>query len=104
MNWLVQFFFPRRLHRLAYFLRGVTMDIGTAFLYANNNMMNPRYFWFLLIGLLLYSLFYILLPRMRDIGMSGWWLIFLFIPVLNVVLGLILLFRAPKYRLSEFND
>jgi len=104
MNWLVEFLFPRRLHRLAYFLRGVAVDIVTACLYDNNSTMNPRYFWILAMALMIYTLFFILLPRIRDVGMSGWWLAFCFIPIANIALGIILLFRAPEYRYGAVAD
>jgi uncharacterized membrane protein YhaH (DUF805 family) len=101
MNWLVEFLFPHRLHRLAYFLRSVVTEIMPAFLYFINLETNPQYFWGLYITLLVYSVFFVVLPRIRDVGMSGWWLLVLFIPFANGVLGIILLFRAPNYGFGE---
>ena len=94
MRGLSEFIFPRRLHRLAYFLRLMTGNIGMYILYSCNTSMDLSY-WGFIIALFIYELFFIALPRARDIGMSGWWLLGFFIPVANVVLGLILLFRAP---------
>ena len=99
-HWLIEFIFPSRLHRLAYFLRLTASNILTAFLYANNWLMNPLFLVCFIILMVIYCLFFIVLPRSRDIGMKGWWLLLCFIPGANVVLGLILLFRAPKYHLG----
>ena len=101
MHWLIEFIFPRRLHRLAYFLRGVAADIITAFLYANSTTMNPGHWWVSVIVLFIYGLFFIALPRIHDVGMSGWWLLAGLIPVANIVLGIILLFRAPEYHFGR---
>jgi hypothetical protein len=53
-----------------------------------------------LILLIIYDLLFIVLPRMRDVGMSAWWLLVMFIPVANVVFGIILLFRPPSLLVS----
>ncbi len=95
MNGFVEFIFPRRLHRLGYFLRGVALDIVTGILYASSTTYNPRFWWPSVIVLFIYGLFFIVLPRIRDAGMSAWWLAVAFIPVANIVLGILLLFRAP---------
>jgi uncharacterized membrane protein YhaH (DUF805 family) len=83
------------LHRLAYFLRGVALDIVTGILYASSTTYNPRFWWPSVIVLLIYGLYFIVLPRIRDAGMSGWWLLMTFIPVADIVFGIILLLRAP---------
>ena len=104
MRWLIEFIFPRRLHRLAYFLRGILADIVTYFLYSCGTTMHPPYWWVSVIALSVYGLFFIVLPRIRDIRMSGWWLLVCFIPVANIVLGIILLFRAPALLTSPGPD
>lgn len=48
-----------------------------------------------MIALLLYGIFFIVLPRIRDIGLSGWWLFLIFVPAVDIVFSIILLFRAP---------
>ncbi len=95
MHWLIDFIFPRRLHRLAYFLRGAALDIITGFLYASSTTFQPRYWWPAVIAFAIYGLFFIILPRIRDVGMSGWLLLVTLIPVADVIFGIILLFRAP---------
>jgi uncharacterized membrane protein YhaH (DUF805 family) len=103
MNWLVEFIFPRRLHRLSFFVRAVFCDILTPFLFMINPETNPRYFWGFDIALVVYSLFFIALPRIRDLKMSGWWLLVFIIPVINVPLLIILLFRAPNFRSGAYS-
>ncbi|MCX6879469.1 MAG: DUF805 domain-containing protein [Verrucomicrobia bacterium] len=100
MQWLIELIFPGRLHRLAYFLRGLLADIVMLSLYTNDTTMAPLYWWSAVLGLLLYLLFFIVLPRMRDVGMNGWWLLVAFVPVVNIGLAIILLFRAPQLHLG----
>lgn len=91
---MIEILFPRRLHRLGYLFRGLAADGLTYFLYSCSTTMNHKVWWASVIGLSVYSLFFIVLPRIRDIGMSAWWLLTVFIPVVNIVFGIILLFRA----------
>jgi len=99
-NWLLEFLFPTRLHRLAYFLRATVTNCGTVVLYVYSEQIPNRYMIAAFVVLALYQIVYIVRPRLRDIGMSLWWLLALFIPVVNAVLALILLFRAPRYDLE----
>ena len=96
MHSLIEFIFPGRLHRLAYFLRGATTDIFGCFVYAFSGT-NTSSIWLvsLLVILCVYQLFFIILPRIRDIGMGSWWLLLTLVPGVDVVFGIILLFRAP---------
>jgi uncharacterized membrane protein YhaH (DUF805 family) len=98
MNWLLEFLFPRRLHRLAYFIRGLMTDLVMVMFYAIGNTMDSCTIITGLITLAAYQAFFILIPRLRDIDMSSWWVLLFFVPVANVVLGLILLFRAPSFQ------
>ena len=97
MNDLVEFIFPRRLHRFAYFVRIILLNTATYFLYSCSTTMNPPLFWISAIAILVYGIMFVVLPRIRDLGMSGWWLLGAFVPLLNIWLGLILLFRAQSY-------
>ena len=96
MRSLIEFIFPLRLHRLAYFLRAVATDVLAGFIYAFSGT-NASSIWLVLLILALaaYQLFFIILPRIRDIGMNNWWLLLILVPVIDVVFGIILLFRAP---------
>jgi uncharacterized membrane protein YhaH (DUF805 family) len=101
MNAFIEFIFPRRLHRLDYFIRVILTNGATYSLYSCSTTMNPGLFWISTIALLIYAFLFIGLPRIRDIGMSGWWLLVIFIPFVNIWLGLILLFRAPSYVVNK---
>jgi uncharacterized membrane protein YhaH (DUF805 family) len=96
MEWLVAFLFPRRLHRLGYFLRLTATNVLSVSLYAGTITPDAPYWWIAFVVVLLYALFFVLLPRLRDVGMRGWWLSLAFVPIVNIVLGIILLFRAPE--------
>jgi hypothetical protein len=97
MNGFVEFIFPRRLHRLAYFIRLMLSNVVIYSLYSCSTTINPQLFWMAVAGLSIYAFFFIGLPRIRDLNMSGWWLLVLFIPVVDIWLGLIMLLRAPAY-------
>lgn len=49
----------------------------------------------LIATLVVYQLWFIVLPRIRDVGMRSRWLVLVLIPGANVLFGIILLFRAP---------
>jgi uncharacterized membrane protein YhaH (DUF805 family) len=92
---MIEFIFPYRLHRLAYFIRGMVADAVTYFLYSCSTTMDSTVWWGSIIALWIYGIIFITLPRVRDLGMSGWWLLVTFVPVADFVFGIILLLRAP---------
>jgi hypothetical protein len=100
---MIEFIFPRRLHRLAYFLRGLAFDVVTGILYSCSTTMNAKIWWALVTILTIYGIFFIILPRIRDVGMSGWWILATLVPVADVVLAIILLFRRSA-NLSDQPD
>ena len=101
MNWLLEFLFPRRLHRLAYFLRLVASNIAVGFFYFVGSATNTGYWGLAVLAIWIYATFFILLPRIRDIGMSKWWLLITLIPFINDFFGIILLFRAAPILRSQ---
>ena len=104
MRLLIDFIFPRQLHRVAYFLRLTAVNILSAFLYADSTTMDPRFWWSAVFVVAVYGLFFVLLPRLRDAGMSGWWLIAACIPFVAILLGIILLFRPPEYHYATATE
>ncbi len=101
MRSLIEFFFPRRLHRLAYFLRLLASNIGFGLILATSSPLEQLLPALGFLTLAIYQVFFIGLPRLRDTGMSGWWILSAFVPVAYVFLSIILLFRAPEYRFER---
>jgi len=95
MREIVEFIFPLRLHRLAYFFRGSIVEIITSFLSTYGATDDFRYWWIPAAILSVYEAFFVVLPRIRDVEMSGWWLLACLVPFVGVALGIILLFRRP---------
>ena len=73
------------------------MDIVSGVFYVNCNPVHSHGWWAALLAVVLYQIFFIILPRIRDLEMSAWWILLIFVPLADIVLGLILLFRAPVY-------
>ena len=84
-----EFLFPNRLHRLAYFLRLAAVNIFCAFLYSCSTIVEPRIWWSLIGTIFVYGNFFIVLPRLRDVGMSAWWLLAGLVPGLDFIIGII---------------
>jgi hypothetical protein len=99
---IIGFLFPKRLHRLAYFLRLVVFNCCLVLILAYRHANDVGIIASVVVSL--YAIFFILLPRIRDIGMNGWWLIVSLVPVANVLLGIILLFRAPAFDFAATTD
>src|SRR5579859_2124614 len=100
---MIEFIFPYRLHRLAYLVRVLATNFVTYFLYSCSTTTDSRIWWASFIILTFYALFFIVLPRIRDIGMSGWWLLLTLVPIADGVFGIILLFRAPALLSHKTN-
>jgi uncharacterized membrane protein YhaH (DUF805 family) len=101
MRSLIEFIFPRRLHRVAYFLRLLASNIGFGLIFATSSPLEQLVPFLGFATLAIYQVLFIGLPRLRDTGMSGWWILLAFIPVIYVFLSIILLFRAPEYHFER---
>jgi hypothetical protein len=99
--WLVDFVFPYRLHRLAYFFRCCFLNAVAAVFYADCGPIHSNYWWAAIGVIPIYELFFVILPRVRDIRLNAWWVLICFVPVADIVFGVILLFRAPVYLRNE---
>ena len=108
MRRLITFLFPDRVGRLGYLTRGLVWLVVACVADAGQPPdglfrrvgVSDAYFC-VLIGLMLYFLFAVLMPRNRDIGWRGAMHLLFFIPLLNVILALGLLFIPGKARVSE---
>jgi uncharacterized membrane protein YhaH (DUF805 family) len=95
MRWLIEFIFPRRLHRIAYLLRVLLIDGLASVLSGIGSDIYSPYFLGGLVVITLYEFFFVCLPRARDLEINGWWLLLFLVPGADIVLGTILLLRAP---------
>jgi uncharacterized membrane protein YhaH (DUF805 family) len=101
MRWLIEFLFPKRLHRFGYIWRILATNLGVAIIIASGSPMEQPVPALLLLALFVYQLLFVLLPRARDTGMSGWWVLLSLVPIVYVFLTIILVFRAPEYHFSH---
>ena len=95
--------FPARLNRIQYFVRVVILDVCAWLLYAAWPSTNPSTVWVRLLlicfgglAVAIYGLFFILLPRVTDAGMSSWWIVLGLFPFIVPLFQLILLFIPTK--------
>src|SRR4051812_48071304 len=96
----IDFVFPKRLARLSYFLRalacyGAYLPIRDAVRSGHLPELSVA------LVLVAYLMCFVILPRLRDVGMSAWWLAITPVPVANIFLSAILLFRRTNIRRSE---
>jgi uncharacterized membrane protein YhaH (DUF805 family) len=104
MRWLIDFLFPKRLHRLGYVWRILTTNMVGGAIVATTSPMEHLSPMLGLVALCVYQLIFILLPRVRDTGMSGWWVLLGVVPIVYVCLTIILVFRAPEYHFGHASD
>jgi hypothetical protein len=101
MSRLTQLVFPRRIGRMNFIPRVVLLIVATQFFYESVRFSArpwPAFAWSLGAGFLTaYSLLFVFLPRLRDAGMSDWWLIVALFPLLNLPLALLLAFQEPRH-------
>jgi uncharacterized membrane protein YhaH (DUF805 family) len=97
------FFFPSRLHRLGYLIRVVILDICLWLLYTGRPSDDPAVAWTRLLlvsvvglALAIYGIFFVLLPRLVDAGMSGWWVLLGLFPFIGPLFQLVLVFVPTK--------
>ena len=108
-----EFLFPTRIPSGQFSRCFVVCMIATQFLYAYVPLSPsvhsaPSVLVWLIAALLVgvYALFFVFLPRLRDARMSEWWLLVALLPFANLLLALVLLFRAPatRYAFTFFHD
>jgi uncharacterized membrane protein YhaH (DUF805 family) len=99
----VHLLFPARLSRVQYVVRVVLLDVCVWLLYTAWPSANPSTVWVRLLlicfgglALAVYGLFFVLLPRVTDAGMSSWWIVVGLFPFIGPLFQLILLFIPTK--------
>lgn len=101
MRWLADFILPKRLHRFGYIWRILATNLGVGMIIASSSSTEHPVAALLLLALFVYQLLFVLLPRARDTGMSGWWVLLSLVPIVYIFLAIILVFRAPEYHLDR---
>ena len=94
--------FPKRLHRVPYLIRIVVADICLWLLLSTASPSDPTFAGLRLVAICLgafiigiYSLFFVLLPRVRDVGWNGWWVVVGLLPYIGPLFHIVLLFIPP---------
>jgi uncharacterized membrane protein YhaH (DUF805 family) len=101
MRWLIEFIFPKRLHRFGYIWRILVTNLGVAMIVVSSIPTERPLPALFLLTLFVYQLLFVLLPRARDTGMSGWWVLLSLVPIVYVFLTIILVFRASEYHFDH---
>ena len=101
MRWLFGFLFPERLHRLGYLWRILATNLAAGMIVASTSPTEKILPMLVLIAIFIYQFLFILLPRARDTGMSGWWVLLSLVPIVYVFFAIILVFRAPEYHFGR---
>jgi uncharacterized membrane protein YhaH (DUF805 family) len=117
MPQVVEFIFPKRIHRLSFLVRSLATNLLLFWLMvalSSAHVITPIpvagepsedwYYYVALLALGIYSLLFVWLPRVRDIGMSGWWVLLSLFPVVNGFFYLFLIFRAPEYHFEPVDE
>ena len=101
MHRLIEFLFPKRIHRLGYLWRILVTNLAAGVIVASSSPTEQLSATLGVIALGVYQFVFILLPRVRDVGISGWWVLLSLVPIVYVFLTIILLFRAPEFHFTE---
>jgi len=93
---LVELFFPKRIGRGSYWIRACVVAVLIWGLIGSSSTLRGLELItlpLLLLTICVYDLFWVLLPRMRDLSIRPFWLIVILVPVLNVAFGTVLALR-----------
>jgi uncharacterized membrane protein YhaH (DUF805 family) len=103
MRSLLGFLFPQRIGRLGYLWRILSTNLAVALILATSP--TDQLYPIVSVGAIgVYQFLFILLPRVRDTGMSGWWVLLSLVPFVYVFLTIILLFRPSEYHFERSAD
>ena len=101
MRWLIELIFPKRIQRFGYLWRILATNLGVGVIVASGSPFENPYASLGLIALFAYQFSFILLPRVRDTGMSGWWVLSSLVPIVYIFLTIILVFRPSEYHFER---
>ena len=98
MSLLVELIFPRRLPRFTYFLRTLASNLALGLLVAGSSPSAQVYSLMGVAVVGVYQLVFIILPRVRDTGMSGWRVWLSVVPFVYIFLSNYS--AVPRFRVS----
>jgi uncharacterized membrane protein YhaH (DUF805 family) len=101
MRGLIGLLFPKRLQRFGYLWRIIATNLAVGMIVASASPIDRVFPMLGLVGICFYQFLFILLPRTRDTGMSGWWVLLSLVPIVYVFFTIILVFRPPEYHFSH---
>lgn len=96
---VVEFFFPRTLGRLNYFIRAVLGNLLSFQLLAEMESANRQFYWVTLITcgiVVIYTICFVLIPRIRACGLAVWTGLLALIPGIGQLYCLSLLFKSSE--------
>jgi len=99
----MEIIFPNRIARISYLIRHVLFFLaGIPLIDAMDSTENKEIalvdLWILLTALVLvgYWVYYIIRPRCKDMGINPWFSLIAFIPFIDFLFGIMLLFTRSK--------
>ena|SRR6266446_3286286 len=100
--------FPKRLHRFPFLIRIVIADGCLWLLLSLASSHDPVVAGLRLVAICVgafviavYSLFFVLLPRVHDAGWSGWWTIVGIFPYVGPLFHVVMLFVPSERNFAE---
>ena len=100
-------FFTGRINRRNYAVVFIVLNIAYIMMYSYRTEGLPKE-WATLIPTLLIMLVLVILSwsiairRFHDIGKSGWYMLLLFLPILNLILPIYLLFKSGDVSANKY--
>ena len=103
-----EWLFPKRIGRLSWLLRvliGIAVAIPLILATESGSPLRqyaPAWLmellgWLLVLGTGVYAMWFIHLPRARSLGLHGGYLAFVFVPPINMLMGMMFLFASEGY-------
>jgi hypothetical protein len=94
LKFLVRLFFPKRIGRCSFLIRVCLISIFGYGVLSGALLDSEVTASIFVLLVWIYGIFWVDLPRMRDLSISPLWLILLLVPVLNVAMLLVLTIRS----------
>lgn len=98
-----------RLNRLPYFVRNIIVGIVGSILGGIFSVLGDKFVLFYIVALAIYIFMLVCsislgVRRCHDLNRPGWWMVGIFIPLVNFVLSLYLLFARGTVGANEYGD